>query len=93
MEQKRHTLKTSVCRRGAVEERKSVGRSRCARTLPASSMVEVIWHQHAYEPQRLNEHYYLTAMPLHATELPGDAKINHHHIVLVIRTRPVRLAS
>jgi hypothetical protein len=27
-------------------------------TLPASSMVEVIWHQHAYEPQRLNEHYY-----------------------------------
>jgi hypothetical protein len=29
-----------------------------ALTLPASSMVEVIWHQHAYEPQRLNEHYY-----------------------------------
>jgi hypothetical protein len=27
-------------------------------TLPASSMVEVIWHQHAYEPQRLIEHHY-----------------------------------
>jgi hypothetical protein len=40
---------------------KEVGGKISARfTLPASSMVEVIWHQHAYayEPQRLNEHYY-----------------------------------
>ena len=51
MEQEGQGVKSSVCRGGAVEERKSVGMIKVPASLwlPASSMVEVIWHEHAYE--------------------------------------------
>lgn len=51
MEQEGQGVKSSVCRGGAVEERKSVGMIKVPASLwlPASSMVEVIWYEHAYK--------------------------------------------
>ena len=53
MEQEGQGVKSSVCRGGAVEERKSVGMIKVPASLsgwlPASSMVEVICYGHAYE--------------------------------------------
>ena len=95
MEQEGQGVKSSVCRGGAVEERKSVGMIKVPASL--SGFRPVRWSRssgastHA-KLQRLQQHDYM-AMPLHATQSLDNAKINHHHIVHITRTRPVRLAS
>jgi hypothetical protein len=95
MEVEGQGVSRSVCRGGAVEEGKSVGMIKVPASL--SGFRPVRWSRSSAtstptKVQRLIQHNYM-AMPLHATQLLGNAKINCHYIVLVIRTRPARLAS
>ena len=97
MEQEGQGVKSSVCRGGAVEERKSVGMIKVPASLALAGFRAVRWSRSSgtstpTKVQRLIQHDYM-AMPLHATQLSGNAKINCHHTVRAIRTRAVRLAS
>jgi len=89
MEQEGQGVKSSVCRGGAVEERKSVGMIKVPASL--SGFRPVRWSRSSgtstpTKVQRLTQHDYM-AMPLHATQLLDDAKIIRHHTVPAIRTR------
>ena len=95
MEQEGQGVKSSVCRGGAVEERKSVGMIKVPASL--SGFRPVRWSRSSAtgthtNVQRLIQHDYM-AMNLYATQLLGDAKINCNHTVRAIRTRAVRLES
>ena len=95
MEQEGQGVKSSVCRGGAVEERKSVGMIKVPASLSGFRPVRWSRSSGASTPtnvQRLFQRNYM-AMPLHATQLLGNAKINYHHTERAIRTRAVRLAS
>lgn len=97
MEQEGQGVKSSVCRGGAVEERKSVGMIMVPASLSLSGFRPVRWSRSSATStptnvQRLIQHDYM-AMPLHATQLLGDANINDHCTVHAIRTRAVRLES
>jgi len=95
MEEERLEVSRSVCRGGAVEEGKSVGMIKVPASL--SGFRPVRWSRSSAtstptKGQRLIQRNYMV-IPLYATHLRSNAKINRNHIVCAIRTHPERLES